>query len=427
VSNEKEIGASSTVAIVGGGQAGAEVATLLRRHRHQGRIILFGDENFLPYMRPPLSKAYLAGEIGADALIYKAQVAYDKAEVELQLGRRVAAIDRAAKRLVLENAEGVAWDKLVIATGGRARKLEVPGAELDNIFYLRSIADVELLRPQLSPGRRLVIVGGGYVGLEVAAVAIKRGLKVTVLEGAPRVLARVTAPEVSAFYERFHRAAGVEIETGVTVTGFAADSSGVAVGAVHCENGPGGGGREFPADFVLVGIGLAPNTELAAKAGLAIDGGIVVDAFSRTSDPDIFAIGDCALHAQHGFLQRRIRLESVPNALEQARAAAACIAGKAAPAAVAPWFWSDQYDLKLQMAGISEGYDELAIRGSTQGSSFIAFYLRDGQVIAADAINRPSEFMASKRLIGDRTKASAAELSDEGVSLKSLIAAAATV
>ncbi len=371
-------------------------------------------------MRPPLSKAYLAGEISADSLIYKAQAAYDKAGVELRLGSCVAAIDRGGKGLSVESGENVAWDKLVIATGGRARRLKVPGGDLGDIFYLRTIADVELLRPQLAEGRRLVIVGGGYVGLEVAAVATKRGLKVTVLEAATRVLARVTAPEVSAFYERFHRTAGVEIRTSVAVSGFAADRSGATVGAVQCADG-----SEIPADFVLVGIGLVPNTQLAEAAGLDVDDGIVVDAFSRTSDPDIFAIGDCALHAKHGFLQRRIRLESVPNALEQARAAAAFIAGKPVPAAVAPWFWSDQYDLKLQMAGLSEGYDELAIRGATNGSSFIAFYLRDGVVIAADAINRPSEFMASKRLIGDRVRASAADLADEAVSLKALIAAAA--
>lgn len=414
------IDAGSTVAIIGGGQAGAEVATLLRQNGHKGRIILFGEEKDLPYMRPPLSKAYLAGEIGRDALIYKAPAAYEKAGVELRLGQRVAAIERGAKRLRLENGEHVSYDKLVIATGGRARELNVPGAKLGNIFYLRTIADVELLQPQLQPGRRLVIVGGGYVGLEFAAVAIKRGLKVTVLEGAPRVLARVTAPEVSAFYERFHRAAGVEIRTGVAVSGFKAGPDGESVGAVQC-----GDELSIPADFVLVGIGLVPNTELAEEAGLVIDGGILVDEASRTSDPDIFAIGDCAIHARHGFLQRKMRLESVPNALEQARTVAAVIAGKAAPAATAPWFWSDQYDLKLQMAGISEGYDELAIRGSTEGSSFIAFYLKDGRVIAADAINRPAEFMASKRLIGDRAKVNAKDLADESVSLKSLIAAAA--
>jgi 3-phenylpropionate/trans-cinnamate dioxygenase ferredoxin reductase subunit len=369
-------------------------------------------------MRPPLSKAYLAGEIGADSLIYKAQSAYEKAEVELRLGQTVAAIDRVAKFLSVEGGEDFAYDTLVIATGGRARKLDVPGAGLGNIFYLRNIADVELLQPQMRAGRRLVIVGGGYVGLEVAAVAIKRGLEVTVLEGAPRVLARVTAPEVSAFYERFHRAAGVEIRTGVAVTGFESSPDGATVAAVQC------GDQSIRSDFVLVGIGLVPNTGLAEHAGLVVEGGIVVDGASRTSDPDIFAIGDCAVHAKHGFLQRKIRLESVPNALEQARAAAAVIAGKPIPAAVAPWFWSDQYDLKLQMAGLSDGYDELAIRGSTDGTSFIAFYLKDSRVIAADAINRPSEFMASKRLIGDRIKASAANLADENVSLKALIAEA---
>lgn len=415
-----ELGPLETVAIVGAGQAGGEVATLLRQHRYPGRIILFGDEGVLPYMRPPLSKSFFAGEASADSLIYKAQIAYDNADVELRLGRRAAAIDRRGKRLSLQSGESVGYDKLVIATGGRARKLDVPGAELGNIFYLRTIADATLLQPQLIAGRRLVIVGGGYVGLEVAAVAVKRGLNVTVLEGAPRVLARVTAPEVSAFYERYHRAAGVEIRTRVTVNGFTARAGSADVGAAQCQDG-----REIAADFVLIGIGLVPNAELAEAAGLAVDDGVIVDDAARTSDPDIFAIGDCARHARHGFLDRKIRLESVPNALEQARAAAAAIAGKPIPPAAAPWFWSDQYDLKLQMAGVSDGYDELAIRGSTEGASFIAFYLRQGQLIAADAINRPSEFMASKRLIGDRIKASAEELADEAVSLKSLIAAAA--
>jgi 3-phenylpropionate/trans-cinnamate dioxygenase ferredoxin reductase subunit len=419
VSDHKDHGPESTVAIIGAGQAGGEVATMLRQNRHHGRIMLFGDEGHLPYMRPPLSKAYLARQIGLDSLIYKAQSAYEKAEVELRLWDRVAAIDRAGKRISLETGESVAYDALVVATGGRARRLNIPGADLGNIFYLRSIADVERLQPQLRAGRRLVIVGGGYVGLEVAAVAVKRGLAVIVLEGAPRVLARVTAPEVSAFYERFHRYAGVDIRTGVTVTGFGAGADGASVAEVRC------GDQAVAADFVLVGVGLVPNTELAERAGLAVDGGICVDAASRTSDPDIFAIGDCAIHLKHGFLQRRIRLESVPNALEQARAAAAAITGKPVPAATAPWFWSDQYDLKLQMAGVSDGYDELAIRGSTDGTSFIAFYLSDGRVIAADAVNRPSEFMASKRLIGDRIKASAADLADEAVSLKALIASAA--
>lgn len=420
MSDPTALNATSTIAIIGAGQAGGEVSTLLRQNRFEGRIILFGDEPHLPYQRPPLSKAYLAGEIGAEALIYKAAVAYEKANVDVRLGVRVAEIDRKSKRLLLDGGEQVAYDRLVIATGGRTRELAVPGADLGNIFYLRNIADVEALQPQFVSGRRLVIVGGGYVGLEVAAVAVKRGLAVTVLEGMPRVLARVTAPEMSAFYERFHREAGVDIRTGVTVTGFEPGPAGASVAAVRC-----GDGQTIEADLVLVGIGLVPNTELAERAGLVIDGGVVVDAASRTNDPDIYAIGDCAMHANHGFLQRRIRLESVPNALEQARAVAAEITGKPIPPAVAPWFWSDQYELKLQMVGLSDGYEKVVIRGTPESASFTAFYLKDGTVIAADAVNRPGDFMAAKRLVGERIPVAAERLADDSIPLKTLIASAA--
>lgn len=413
-------GASSTIVIIGGGQAGGEAATLLRQNRFEGRIVLVGEEDYLPYMRPPLSKAFLAGEIGKDALIYKAAVAYEKARVEIRLGVRVAAIDRRAKRLLIAGGAPLPYDKLVIATGGRARELPVPGVGLRHIFYLRTIADVEALQPLMEAPRRLVIVGGGYVGLEAAAVAVQRGLAVTVLEGAPRVLARVTAPDLSKFYERIHREAGVDIRTGVTVRGFAAGGEDGGVRAVTCA-----GGQSFAADFVLIGIGLVPNTELAERAGLGVGDGIVVDAASRTSDPDIYAIGDCAMHARHGFLGRNIRLESVPNALEQARGAAAAITGRPIPAAAAPWFWSDQYDLKLQMVGFSEGYEELAIRGSMETSSFIVFYLKEGRVIAADSVNRLGEFMAAKRIVGERREIAPARLADESAPLKSLLQPAA--
>lgn len=416
MSQEHQPGAAATVAIIGAGQGGGEVATSLRQAKFEGRIVLFGDEPYLPYMRPPLSKAYLAREIGADALIYKAAAAYEKAAVDVRLGVRVGKIDRSAKELVLQDGERVHYDKVVIATGGRARELRVPGSNLGNIFFLRTIADVEALQPQIQAGRRLAIVGGGYIGLEVAAVAVKRGLSVTVLEGMPRVLARVTAPALSEFYERVHRKAGVEIKTGVNVTGFAAAADGVNVGSVLC-----GDGSAVEADFVLVGIGLVPYTELAEQAGLEVDGGIVVDAVSRTNDPDIYAIGDCSLHADHGFLHRRIRIESVPNALEQARIVAASICGRPIPPTTAPWFWSDQYDLQLQMVGISDGYEEVVIRGSTDTSSFIAFYLKDGKVIAADAVNRPAEFMAAKRLVGERIPVTPDRLADEQTSLKTLL------
>ncbi|MGH6794267.1 MAG: NAD(P)/FAD-dependent oxidoreductase [Methylocella sp.] len=413
-------GAASTVAIIGGGQAGAEAATLLRQNRFEGRIVLVGEEDTLPYTRPPLSKAFLAREIGKDALIYRASVAYEKARVEMRLGVRVSAIDRHAKTLLIERCAPLHYDKLVLATGGRARELAVPGAGLRDIFYLRTIADVEALQPLMEAPRRLVIVGGGYIGLEAAAVAVKRGLAVTVLEAAPRVLARVTAPALSKFYERIHREAGVDICTGVMVSGFTAGGEDGRVGAVACA-----GGQSFAADFVLIGIGLVPNVELAEQAGLGVDDGIVVDAASRTGDPDIYAIGDCAMHAHHGFLRRKIRLESVPNALEQARAAAAAITGRPIPAAAAPWFWSDQYDLKLQMAGVSDGYEELAIRGSMEASSFIAFYLKEGRVIAADSVNRLGEFMAAKRIVGERKEIAVARLADESAPLKSLLQPAA--
>jgi 3-phenylpropionate/trans-cinnamate dioxygenase ferredoxin reductase component len=413
-------GSHATVVIIGGGQAGAEAATLLRQNRLDGGIVLFGAEPYLPYMRPPLSKAFLAREIGKDALIYKAAAAYDKAGVEMRLGVTVDEIDRRAKMLRLRGGEFVGYDKLIIATGGRARLLPVHGANLSNIFYLRTVADVEALQPLMDPGRRLVIVGGGYIGLEAAAVAVKRGLAVTVLETAPRVLARVTAPDLSSFYECIHRQAGVDIRTGVTVSGFAAEAEDGAVAKVECA-----GGESFAADFVLIGIGLVPNTELAERAGLDVDDGIVVDAASRSSDPDIYAIGDCAMHAHHGFLRKKMRLESVPNALEQARVAAASITGRPIPEAPPPWFWSDQYDLKLQMVGLSEDYDELAIRGSMGSSAFIAFYLKEGIVIAADAVNRPGDFMAAKRIIGERMRITAARLADESLPLKALLQSAA--
>ncbi|TPV99309.1 MAG: Putidaredoxin reductase [Beijerinckiaceae bacterium] len=416
--DKAQLDATSTVAIIGGGQAGGEAATLLRQNRFEGRIVLFGEEGCLPYMRPPLSKAFLAREIGKDALVYKAAVAYEKAQVEMRLGERVEEIDPGAKKLLLNDGATFGYDQLVIATGGRARKLPVPGAGLRNIFYLRTIADVEALQPLMEAPRRLVIVGGGYVGLEAAAVAVKRGLVVTVLESAPRLLARVTAPALSEFYERIHREAGVDIRTNVTVSGFAPCQGGTC--DVECANG-----ESFAADFVLIGIGLVPNTELAEQAGLHVDDGIVVDAASRGSDPDIYAIGDCAMHVRHGFLRRRIRLESVPNALEQARAAAASIAGRPVPEATVPWFWSDQYDLKLQMAGLSDDYEELVIRGNMEASTFIAFYLKEGMIIAADSVNRPGDFMAAKRLVGERKEIAPSRLADESLPLKSLMVAAA--
>jgi 3-phenylpropionate/trans-cinnamate dioxygenase ferredoxin reductase component len=410
---------SATVVIAGAGHATAELVTALRQASYSGRIVAVGDEAHLPYQRPPLSKAYLSGEATLDSLYLKSRSTYDKAQIEFHLGTRVAEIDRKSKRVVLADGRSIEYTNLVLNTGGRARRLSVPGADraerLGNFRYVRTIDDIDRLRGHMRPGLRLVIIGGGYIGLEVAALAIKRGMQVTVLEALPRVLARVTAPEISAFYERIHRAAGVDIRTGVEVTGFEFDLSKDVVSAVVC-----GDGTRVPADVVIAGIGLIPNTELAKSAGLAVENGIIVDEYARTSDPDIYSAGDCTNHPS-ALYGRRVRLESVPNAVEQARTAAAALSGKQRPHNAVPWFWSDQYHLKLQMAGLSQGYDQLVVRGSTGNETFAAFYLRQGKIISADTVNRPQEFMIAKRLVAEAAAIDPKLLADESMPLKTLL------
>ncbi|WP_026096836.1 NAD(P)/FAD-dependent oxidoreductase [Ideonella sp. B508-1] len=412
---------SHVLVVVGAGHAGAELAVQAREAGWDGRIVLVGEEPALPYHRPPLSKAYLAGVATEDALLLRAAAAYEKAAVELMPGRRVAAIDRAGKRVRFEAGGSLAYSRLALATGGRARPL--PAAEdavlgAGNFHYLRTKMDVDRIRAGLHEGARLVIVGGGYVGLEVAASAVKKGLRVTVLEAAPRVLARVTEPRVSSFYEQVHRAAGVDIRVGVQVSGFELDASGQRVTAVLCADG-----ERVAADLVVAGVGLLPNTELAAEAGLEVDDGILIREGARTSDPDIVAAGDCTrfYSALYG---RWLRLESVPNALEQARSAAASVVGKDRSYDAVPWFWSDQYDLKLKMVGLSQGHDRFVLRGDPQQQSFSAFYLQGNRVLAVDTVNRAPEFMLAKRLVAERVAVDAAALADDKVPLKTLLPAA---
>jgi 3-phenylpropionate/trans-cinnamate dioxygenase ferredoxin reductase subunit len=411
---------SDQVLIVGAGHAAGECATALRQEGFSGPIRVIGAERHLPYQRPPLSKAYLAGQMGPEALTLRPQATYDRGSIEMLLDTEVVRIDRAQREV--ETADGARhrYAKLVLATGGRARelnpRLNAQVRYCGNFHYLRTIDDVDRIRPQFSPGFRLAIIGGGYIGLEVAAVAVKHGLLVTVIEALPRVLARVTAPEISAFYERVHREAGVDVRTQSVIESFELDESGDAVAAVQTSRG------RIATDLVIVGIGLQPNVELASAAGCEVEDGIWVDEFTRTSDPDIHAIGDCA-NQPNAALGRRLRLESVPNAVEQGRVAAAVIAGKPRPYQPVPWFWSDQYDLKLQMVGISRDYDRLVIRGSTAERHFIGFYLCSGRIIAADAVSRPAEFMLAKRMVAARAVVDAAWLADTSVPLKSLIAA----
>lgn len=399
------------VLIVGGGQAGAETAAELRRQGYDGTITLVADEPFHPYKRPPLSKAYLAGGCARETLYVLSQAAMEKARLEFIGGTAVTAIDRQAHQVTLADGRTLAYDKLVLATGGRPRQLSCPGGDLPGIFGLRGIADVDAIRERFQPGGRLVVVGGGYIGLEVAAVAIKTGLKVTVLEAQARVLQRVAAPDLSAFYERVHRDAGVDLRTGAGVERFERNGDALRVYLT--------GGEMLDADLVVVGIGILPNVELATAAGLAVDNGIVVDEFTRTSDPDIHAAGDCTNHPS-AFFGRRIRLESVQNAMEQGRAVAHNLLGKATVYTNVPWFWSDQYDLKLQMVGLSDGYEQCVLRGDPAQRNFSAFYLRQGKVVAADAVSRPQEFMIAKKLVAARLEVDAARLADESQPLKEL-------
>jgi 3-phenylpropionate/trans-cinnamate dioxygenase ferredoxin reductase component len=397
--------------VVGAGQAAAQLIASLAHDGGLGTVVLLGDEPHLPYQRPPLSKKFLAGEITLDRLFVKPQAFYDQAGVELRLGVRAERIDRGAKAVELADGSRLAYATLVLATGSQPRRLPLPGAELDGVLYLRTVADVTAIRSRFAPGQSLVVVGGGYIGLELAAVAVKHGLAVTVLEQAPRLMARGVGAVVSQFYADLHRQESVRIVTDAKVLGFEGKDK---VTRVACE------GADHAADIVVVGVGAAPNVALAEAAGLATADGVIVDAQCRTEDPAIYAIGDCASQF-NDLAGRRLRLESVHHALEQGRIAAAAIAGKPVPAVQVPWFWSDQYDVKLQMSGLSAGHDQAVVRGDPEhGRSFAVFYLREGKLIAVDAINRAPEFMLSKQLIAQGARLDPKRLADERVAVKDL-------
>lgn len=404
---------SQTCVIIGASHAAAQLAPTLRKEGWEGRIIIVGEEPTIPYHRPPLSKTFLSGEKSLDDIYIRPQIVYENAEIEFQLNTRVDAIDRDNKTLALNNGDSLAYDKLALTVGSRVRKVDLPGIELGGINYLRDVNNVEHIRTRMVAGKKAVIVGGGYIGLETAAVLRQLGMEVTVLEMMERVLQRVTAPEVSEFFNRIHEEEGVNICCGVGVTAFEGSKD---VEKVICSDG-----NDYAADLVIIGVGIVPNMELAQAAGLEVNNGIVVDEYARTSDADIVAAGDCTFH-ENALYGRTIRLESVQNATEQARVAAITLCGKEQSYDALPWFWSDQYDLKLQIAGLSQGYDELIIRGDRENSrSFAAFYLQDGVIISVDAVNRASEFMMGKRLITGKVAVDKVQLADENVSMKELI------
>ena len=405
------------VVIVGAGHAGGSVASLLKASAFEGEIVLLGEEPVPPYQRPPLSKAWLKGEADLESLLLRPESYYAEQGIDLRTGVVVTALSPAERTVTLSDGRVEAYDALILATGSTGRRLPIPGADRPELIELRTLADAERLKGRLGPGRRLVIVGGGYVGLEAAASARSLGAGVVLLERLDRVLKRVASEPLSAFFTDRHRAEGVDIRLNVDVASF--EDGGVRLAD----------GSLVEADVVLVGVGAVANDGLARAAGLTFDpagsGGIVVDETARTSDPYIYAIGDVTVRPipVHGLT---LRLESVPNALEQARQAAHAIVGCPQAAPEVPWFWSDQYDVKLQIAGLPSEADRTVVRGDPATGRFAVFHLSGDRIVCVEAVSAPPEFMAGKQLIGRRTPVDIARLADPAVSMKDVALQAAS-
>jgi 3-phenylpropionate/trans-cinnamate dioxygenase ferredoxin reductase subunit len=406
---------SRHIVIAGAGHAGGSAAAMLRQLGWLGAITLIGEEPIPPYQRPPLSKAWLTGEATAESLALRPAKFYPEATIELRLKTRVTGIDRAAKTVALSDGTALPYDFLILALGARARRLPLPGADLAGVLELRSAADAERLKAVLRPGAKLAVIGGGYIGLEAAASARMLGAEVTIVERETRVLARVACPILSDFFERFHRGRGVAIEVDAQVAALEGSTG-------HITGVRLGDGRLIPCDAALIGVGAAANDELARDAGLTCHNGIAVDLAARTDDPAIFAIGDCTSRPLPLY-ERAGRLESVPNALEQAKQAAALICGKPPPVPEVPWFWSDQYDLRLQIAGMPFDATEIVVRGDLAAGKFALFHLTaDGTVQAVEAVNAATEFMGGRRIIARRKRLTRARIEDMSVSMQELAA-----
>ena len=402
------------VVIVGGGHAGGSAAAFLRQYGYEGPITVIGEEPIAPYQRPPLSKAWLKGEADADALMLRPESFYAEKDIALRLSTRAVSIQRSAKTVALEGGESVPYDTLILATGARARRLNLPGADFEGVQVLRSAADAEVLKLALGPGKRLAVVGGGYIGLEAAASARALGAEAVVIEALPRILARSSCDLLSDFFTDYHRARGVTFELAATIEGFEGKDGHVT--GVRLADG-----RVIACDDVVVGVGIIPNDELAKAAGLECSNGVVVDLDARTSDPSVFAIGDVTQRPMPLY-ERSQRLESVANALEQAKQAASAIAGRPTPPHEVTWNWSDQYDIKLQMAGMPFDTDDTLVRGDPAAAKFAVFHLKGDVIRAVEAINAPAEFMAARQLIGSQKPIDRAKLADTTVSMKEVAA-----
>ncbi|MDE2137152.1 MAG: FAD-dependent oxidoreductase [Gammaproteobacteria bacterium] len=400
------------IVIVGAGQAAVQAVDTLRRRGFAGKLTLIGDEPLPPYQRPPLSKKYLAGALERERLLIRPAAFYADHGIETHFGRRVTDIAPRERHVRLDDGLAVPFDALLIATGSRPRALELPGADLEGVHYLRTALDADRIRAGCTRGGRLLIVGGGYIGLEVAATARELGMEVTVLEMAERLMSRVTCPEVSAFYAAEHARHGVQIRCHERVRALHADPRSGRVRSVLTE-----AGGEYPVDLVVVGVGVMPADELARAAGLTCENGIVTEAHCRTSHEAIYAAGDCASHLNRQY-GRHLRLESVDNAFEQGTTVALNLLGTETLHDKLPWFWSDQYDLKLIIVGVAQGYDTVVMRGTAAARSFSACYLRRGELIAIDSVNSPKDQMAARKLIAAHARPQPDKLADPAIALK---------
>ena len=401
------------VVIAGAGHAGFQLAASLRQHGFAERVCLINDEAHLPYQRPPLSKAYLKGEGRPDSLMFRPDKFYRDQNIEL-IRDRAAFIDRAARRLVLESGSFLDYGHLVLATGTRNRLLDIPNATLADVRYLRILDESEALRLRIATARHVVVVGAGFIGLEFAATARAKGLEVDVLELGTRVMARAVTAEISDYFQERHTAAGIRIHLGVQATGI--ESDGTNVSGVSLSDG-----RHIPADLVVVGVGVLPNVEMAAEAGLPVAAGIIVDEYLLTSDSNISAIGDCALFASPRF-GGSLRLESVQNASDHARCVAARLTGDAKPYDGQPWFWSDQGDDKLQIAGLTTGYDHVVVRGDRAARSFSAFCYKQGVLVGVESVNRAADHVFGRKVLGMNRSITPEQAADPGFDLKAALA-----
>ena len=397
---------------MGAGHAGFQVAASLRQHGFAERIALLNDEGHLPYQRPPLSKAYLKGTGGPDSLMFRPEKFFSDQKIDL-ISDRAVSIDRVAHKLLLGSGSSLDYGHLVLATGARNRMLDIPNANLEGVRYLRTLDESEALRHLIGSGQRVVVIGAGFIGLEFAATARGKGLEVDVVELGTRVMARAVTAEISEFFQSSHTAAGIRIHLGVQVTSIEAD--GGRITGVSLSDG-----RHIPADLIVVGVGVLPNVELAAEAGLKVAAGIIVDEHLSTTDPDISAIGDCALYASPRF-GGSLRLESVQNATDHARCVAARLTGDAKSYDGLPWFWSDQGPHKLQIAGLTTGYDQVVVRGDRAAGAFSAFCYKSGQLVGIESVNRAGDHMFGRRLLAVNGSITPEQAADTGFDLKSAL------